>query len=127
MQTAEGRFAYAARRYGLIFLFDVIAWAVGILAALALRWDFALERIHWGWAFALIGVTAVLLIFVIPVFEKMFRDFGGTLPAPTQFVIDLSNGLRANIIPVVVGITVFVLLVSITARFFLLRKKMSHD
>ncbi len=59
-QTAEGRFAYAARRYGLIFLFDVIAWAVGILAALALRWDFALERIHWGWAFALIGVTAAL-------------------------------------------------------------------
>jgi type IV pilus assembly protein PilC len=63
-----------------------------------------------------IGVTAVLLIFVIPVFEKMFRDFGGTLPAPTQFVIDLSNGLRANIIPVVVGITVFVLLIRATAR-----------
>lgn len=63
-----------------------------------------------------IGVTAVLLIFVIPVFEKMFRDFGGTLPAPTQFVIDLSNGLRANIIPVVVGITVFVLVVRATAR-----------
>jgi type IV pilus assembly protein PilC len=63
-----------------------------------------------------IGVTAVLLIFVIPVFEKMFRDFGGTLPAPTQFVIDLSNGLRANIIPVIVGITVFVLLIRATAR-----------
>lgn len=63
-----------------------------------------------------LGVTAVLLIFVIPVFEKMFRDFGGTLPAPTQFVIDLSNGLRANIIPVVVGVTVFVLLIRATAR-----------
>ena len=41
-------------------------------------------------------VTLVLLVYVIPVFEKMFKDFGGTLPAPTQLVIDLSNGLRDN-------------------------------
>jgi type IV pilus assembly protein PilC len=51
-----------------------------------------------------VGVTAVLLIFVIPVFEKMFKDFGGVLPAPTQFVIDLSNGLRDQLIPVIIGI-----------------------
>ncbi|MCB9654553.1 MAG: type II secretion system F family protein [Deltaproteobacteria bacterium] len=55
-------------------------------------------------------VTAVLLIFVIPVFEKMFKDFGGTLPAPTQFVIDLSNGLRANILPAIIGLIVVVML-----------------
>jgi type IV pilus assembly protein PilC len=52
------------------------------------------------------AVTAVLLIFVIPVFEKMFRDFGGALPAPTQFVIDLSNGLRAHALPTVIGLIV---------------------
>ena len=63
-----------------------------------------------------VGVTAVLLIFVIPVFEKMFKDFGGTLPAPTQFVIDLSNGLRANLIPVIIGITVFVFGIRAIAR-----------
>jgi type IV pilus assembly protein PilC len=56
------------------------------------------------------GVTSVLLIWVIPVFEKMFRDFGGSLPAPTQFVIDLSNGLRANLLYVIVGLIVAVLL-----------------
>lgn len=38
-----------------------------------------------------IGAVAVLLLFVIPVFEKMFADFGGSLPVPTQIVIDLSN------------------------------------
>jgi type IV pilus assembly protein PilC len=38
-----------------------------------------------------IAVCAVLLLFVIPVFEKMFQDFGGELPLPTQMVIDLSN------------------------------------
>ncbi len=53
-------------------------------------------------------VTAVLLIFVIPVFEKMFRDFGGKLPAPTQLVIDLSNGLRANLLPAILGLVVVI-------------------
>jgi type IV pilus assembly protein PilC len=38
-----------------------------------------------------IGVTTVLLIFVIPVFAEMFSQFGQALPAPTQFVINLSN------------------------------------
>jgi len=32
-------------------------------------------------------VIAVILIFVIPSFEKMFKDFGGELPMPTQIVI----------------------------------------
>jgi type IV pilus assembly protein PilC len=63
-----------------------------------------------------IGVTTVLLLFVIPVFEKMFKDFGGTLPAPTQFVIDLSNGLRANIIPIIVAIAVVYTLYRMIAR-----------
>src|SRR5207244_806537 len=40
---------------------------------------------------AAILVTAVLLIWVIPVFADVFTSFGATLPAPTQFVINLSN------------------------------------
>ena len=38
-----------------------------------------------------VGVTAVLLIFVIPVFVELFESFGQALPAPTQFTINLSN------------------------------------
>jgi type IV pilus assembly protein PilC len=41
-----------------------------------------------------IGVTVALLAFVTPTFEKMFKDFGGALPAPTQWLVDLSHGLR---------------------------------
>ncbi len=41
-------------------------------------------------------VTIVLLAYVTPTFEKMFKDFGGAMPAPTQFLIDLSHGLRDN-------------------------------
>lgn len=36
-------------------------------------------------------VTAILLIFVIPQFEDLFRGFGADLPAPTQFVLHLSE------------------------------------
>src|SRR5262244_4388938 len=45
-----------------------------------------------------IGVTAILLIKVTPVFAKMFADFGQQLPGPTQFVVDLSEWLRKNIL-----------------------------
>jgi len=48
-----------------------------------------------------IVVIVVLLWRVIPVFEQMFKDFGGgALPAPTQFVINLSHGFINNIIPI---------------------------
>ncbi|MGD0947920.1 MAG: type II secretion system F family protein [Candidatus Binatia bacterium] len=38
-----------------------------------------------------VGVTAILLVFVIPVFAELFESFGQSLPAPTQFTINLSN------------------------------------
>lgn len=40
------------------------------------------------------GATVFMLMFVIPVFAKMFSDFGGTLPAPTRFVMGISDFLR---------------------------------
>lgn len=43
-------------------------------------------------------VIAVLLIFVIPVFQEMFEGLGGELPALTQAVVDMSEFLRHNII-----------------------------
>jgi type IV pilus assembly protein PilC len=45
-----------------------------------------------------IGVVILLLVKVIPVFEKMFADFGGTLPAPTQFVVNLSHFMQSYIL-----------------------------
>ena len=39
-------------------------------------------------------VTAILLIFVIPQFESMFKGFGAELPAMTQFVVNLSRFMR---------------------------------
>jgi len=38
-----------------------------------------------------VGVVTMIMIFVIPKFEQIFKDFGVKLPAITQVLIDLSN------------------------------------
>ncbi len=43
-------------------------------------------------------VVAVILVFVIPVFQEMFADMGGALPAPTMVVVNLSNFVKGNIL-----------------------------
>ncbi|MBW2565594.1 MAG: type II secretion system F family protein, partial [Deltaproteobacteria bacterium] len=49
-------------------------------------------------------VIVVILVFVIPVFEKMFADFGGTLPVPTQIVVAISNFMKGNIVYMIIGL-----------------------
>ncbi len=40
------------------------------------------------------GVSvAGMLIFIVPIFEKMFADLGGELPLPTQFLVLLSKAM----------------------------------
>jgi type IV pilus assembly protein PilC len=43
-----------------------------------------------------IAVLAVIgmLLFIVPIFAKMFSDLGGKLPLPTQILVNLSDGLR---------------------------------
>jgi len=41
-----------------------------------------------------IGVVSLLLLKVIPVFQKMFSDMGGALPAPTQFLVNASEFMQ---------------------------------
>jgi len=48
-------------------------------------------------------VISVILIFVIPAFEKMFKDFGGELPAATKVVILLSNLIQRYILVAIGG------------------------
>jgi len=51
-------------------------------------------------------VITVLLVFVIPIFAKMFSDFGGTLPGPTLFVMGVSELLQKYIFLVIVALGV---------------------
>ncbi len=45
-------------------------------------------------------VTGILLVKVVPTFQELFQGFGAELPAFTQFVIDLSEGLQSNFLMV---------------------------
>jgi len=46
----------------------------------------------------------ILLIFVIPKFADMYKDFGKELPKFTQMVIDASNMLQSNFLYVAAGV-----------------------
>ena len=48
-------------------------------------------------------ITIFLLIKVVPVFGEIFRSFGATLPAPTQFLIDLSHFVQKFILLILLG------------------------
>jgi len=41
-----------------------------------------------------VGVVIILMVFVIPVFEQMFKSAGQTLPLPTLVVVSLSKIMR---------------------------------
>jgi type IV pilus assembly protein PilC len=53
-------------------------------------------------------VIAVILIFVIPVFQDMFASFGSALPAPTQLVVAMSDFMKGNIHWIILAIIAFV-------------------
>jgi type IV pilus assembly protein PilC len=52
-------------------------------------------------------VIAVIMIFVVPTFSKMFATLGGTLPLPTQIIISMSNFIAG-----IGGLIVFGLIVA---------------
>ncbi len=43
-----------------------------------------------------LAITVFLIVKIVPVFGGIFADFGAKLPAPTQFLIDLSDLIRGN-------------------------------
>ncbi len=59
-------------------------------------------------------VTVVLLVYVIPIFAKMFSDFGQALPGPTQFVLALSDFTRKYFLLVIV----FIFLLVVAFRWY---------
>jgi type IV pilus assembly protein PilC len=60
-----------------------------------------------------IGVVAILMIFVIPVFETMFSSAGQTLPLPTLIVVLISKYFRKYI---------FIVIPAMVLAFYFLKK-----
>lgn len=53
-------------------------------------------------------VTAILLVFVVPQFEELFKGFGADLPAFTRLVVDLSKFVQAWWYAALGGLILFV-------------------
>jgi len=53
-----------------------------------------------------IGMVMIMLTYVIPKFSEFYIGFGKELPPFTRFMIAFANGLRGNIVFVVVGLAV---------------------
>ena len=52
-------------------------------------------------------VLGVILVFVIPVFEEMFADFGGELPVPTKIVVAASEMVKSKVLYIIIGLFIF--------------------
>lgn len=50
------------------------------------------------------AITTFLIVRVVPIFGEIFADFGAKLPAPTQFLIDVSEFVRAQWYFLILGI-----------------------
>jgi type IV pilus assembly protein PilC len=49
-------------------------------------------------------ITTFLIVRVVPIFGEIFHDFGAKLPAPTQFLINVSDFVRSEWYFLIVGI-----------------------
>ena len=44
----------------------------------------------------IVFIVIAMLVFVVPIFEKMYEDLGGTLPLPTQVLINISRFITSK-------------------------------
>ncbi|HSG98652.1 MAG TPA: type II secretion system F family protein, partial [candidate division Zixibacteria bacterium] len=54
-----------------------------------------------------VGVTFVMLTWIVPVFAQMFSGLGAELPEPTQIVMGISHFLQNNILYIFMGLVGF--------------------
>ena len=62
------------------------------------------------------GAITILLVFVIPIFAKMYEGMGASLPMLTQLILNLSHILRKYFLVVLAGIVVAIILIRLYYR-----------
>lgn len=60
-------------------------------------------------------VTVILLLKVVPTFQELFEGFGAELPAPTQFVVNISEGLQTKG-PIILIVTIAIIMGFLQAK-----------
>ena len=57
----------------------------------------------------MIGLVVILLVFVIPQFRSFYEGLGAELPLPTRILLSVATAVRANLVWIVLGLTLGVL------------------
>jgi type IV pilus assembly protein PilC len=57
----------------------------------------------------MVVIFSAMIIFIVPVFQKLFTSLGGKLPLPTQILIDISNIMTSAWVLVVIGVIIGVI------------------
>lgn len=55
-----------------------------------------------------IVMCIAMLLFIVPVFDDLFKSLGGDLPVPTQILVNLSEFLKVGAIPIAIAIGIFI-------------------
>lgn len=63
-----------------------------------------------------VAVIAVIMIFVVPTFAKMFAQLGGVLPLPTRIIMAMSNFLAGTGGLILLGSIIFIVIAIVQIR-----------
>ncbi len=56
-------------------------------------------------------ILVVILVFVVPVFSEMFEGFGSALPAPTQIVVNMSEGMQEYFLYIAMSLAAIIFII----------------
>ena len=65
-----------------------------------------------------ISITLFILVFVIPVFQDMFSDMGGKLPALTLLVVNISEVIKSNLLYIILFFVIVVVFFIFSRKLF---------
>ena len=54
----------------------------------------------------MVVIFSAMIIFIVPVFQNLFKSLGGKLPLPTQILIDISNIMTSAWVLVVIAVVI---------------------
>jgi type IV pilus assembly protein PilC len=75
--------------------------------------------------FVILAATAIvsfLLVRVVPVFAEIFGDFGATLPAPTQILVDVSEFMKVKWWLLLLGINSVIIFIKLIRKIPLVQR-----
>jgi type IV pilus assembly protein PilC len=73
-----------------------------------------------------IAIVTFLLVRVVPVFAEIFTEFGGALPWPTQFLVDMSAFIQYQWWKILVCVSIFGIFIKVMTKIHTVKRVMDR-